>query len=236
LASGETCGLNALCIPNSLTELDIAIVDAVIERPKPKAFNKLTCNQGDKFTSIYLVRAGAVKIFSVDAEGDEYVIGFYLPGEILSMGALHSEHDENSTITLETTYVCGIEFKRLEELSSQTPNLQFYMYRKLSSEIQEDQRHPLLIGKRTARPRVASFLLHMSHRYQRRRLSPTSFRQPMRRTYIASYPALSAETISRVIAGLRKDDIVSFDGKDVEILDLHQLCEAAHSAAQMREE
>jgi CRP/FNR family transcriptional regulator len=236
LASCEACGLNALCIPNSLTEQEIAIVDEVIERPKPIAFNKLVWNQGDKFTSIYVVRAGAVKLFSVDEGGDEYVIGFYLPGEILSMGALHSEHHENSAIALETTYVCEIEFGRLEELSSQIHNLQSYMYRKLSSKIQEDQRHQLLIGKRTARQRVASFLLDMSQRYQRRRLSPTSFRLPMSRTDIASYLALSAETISRVIAGLRKDDIVSFDGKDVDILDLHQLCETAHRAEQMREE
>jgi CRP/FNR family transcriptional regulator len=110
------------------------------------------------------------------------------------------------------------------------------MYRKLSSEIQEDQRHQLLIGKRTARQRVASFLLDISLRYQRRRLSPTSFRLPMSRTDIASYLALSAETISRVIGGLRKDDIVSFDGKNVEILDLHQLCEAAHRAEQVQQE
>ena len=80
--SCQACSLNALCIPYSLTDDEIDIVDALIKRKKPIQRNKLVFESGDKFSSLYAVRAGAVKTYSVDQEGNESVIGFYLPGEM----------------------------------------------------------------------------------------------------------------------------------------------------------
>ncbi|MDB4151575.1 fumarate/nitrate reduction transcriptional regulator Fnr, partial [Pseudomonadales bacterium] len=203
------------------------IVDAALKRSKPIQRNKTVFEAGDKFSSLYTVRSGAVKTFSVDREGDEHVIGFYLPGEMFGLDAINSGHHISSAKALETTAVCEIPFNRLEELSRRIPSMQSHMYRLLSHEISEDQQLQLLLGKKTAEERIGSFLLGLSSRYRQRHLSPTSFRLPMARTDIGNYLGLAVETVSRIFTRLQKNDILKVDGKEVCILDHHRLCEIA---------
>jgi len=214
-------------MPHSLSEKEVEIVDAALKRSKPIQRNKTVFEAGDKFSSLYTVRSGAVKTFSVDREGDEHVIGFYLPGEMFGLDAINSGHHISSAKALETTAVCEIPFNRLEELSRRIPSMQSHMYRLLSHEISEDQQLQLLLGKKTAEERISSFLLGLSSRYRQRHLSPTSFRLPMARTDIGNYLGLAVETVSRIFTRLQKNDILKVDGKEVCILDHHRLCEIA---------
>jgi len=214
-------------MPHSLSEKEVEIVDAALKRSKPIQRNKTVFEAGDKFSSLYTVRSGAVKTFSVDREGDEHVIGFYLPGEMFGLDAINSGHHISSAKALETTAVCEIPFNRLEELSRRIPSMQSHMYRLLSHEISEDQQLQLLLGKKTAEERIGSFLLGLSSRYRQRHLSPTSFRLPMARTDIGNYLGLAVETVSRIFTRLQKSDILKVDGKEVCILDHHRLCEIA---------
>ena len=234
--SCQACSLNALCIPYSLTDDEIDIVDALIKRKKPIQRNKLVFESGDKFSSLYAVRAGAVKTYSVDQEGNESVIGFYLPGEMFGMDAIYSGKHLNTAIAVENTYVCEIPYNRLEELSGQIKNLQSHMFRALSGVISSDQQLQVLLGKKTAEERFANFLLNLSNRYQKRRLSPILFRLPLSRSDIANYLGIAPETVSRVVRRLQVSEILLLDGNDVHILDLHRLCQSAHGRNKNRDE
>jgi CRP/FNR family transcriptional regulator len=229
VVSCRACTLNALCVPHSLTENEIDIVDAAVKRSKPIQRNRAVFEAGDKFISLFAVRSGAIKTFSVEQNGDEHVIGFYLPGEMFGMDAINSGQHISSAKALETTAVCEIPFNRLEELSSQISNLQHHMYRLLSKEISEDQRLHWLLSKKTAEERIGNFLLDLSNRYQQRHLSPTAFRLPMARTDIGNYLGLAVETVSRIFTRLQKSQILRVEGKEVEILDHQQLCVLSHT-------
>jgi CRP/FNR family transcriptional regulator len=228
VVSCRACSLNALCVPHSLTDKEIEIVDAAVKRSKPIQRNRTVFETGDKFVSLYAVRSGAIKTYSVDQEGDEHVIGFYLPGEMFGMDAINSGHHISSAKALETTAICEIPYNRLEELSSQIHNLQSHMYRLLSKEISQDQRLQLLLSKKTAEERIGNFLLDLSNRYQQRHLSPTAFRLPMARTDIGNYLGLAVETVSRIFTRLQKSQILRVEGKEVVILDHHRLCTISH--------
>lgn len=229
VVSCQACSLNALCVPHPLTDAEIDLVDATVKRGKPVQRNKTVFETGDTFTSLYAIRSGAIKTFSVDEDGEEHVIGFYLPGEMFGMDAISSNQHVSSAKALETTAICEIPFNRLEELSSQVHNLQSHMYRLLSREISADQDLQLLLSKKTAEERIGNFLLNLSHRYQLRRLSPTTFRLPMARTDIGNYLGLAVETVSRIFTRLQKNQILKVDGKEVEILDHAKLCEIANA-------
>jgi len=226
--SCQACSLNTLCIPHSLTDEEIDIVDTLVKRKNPIQRNRLVFERGDKFLSLYAVRAGAVKTYSVDQEGNESVIGFYLPGEMFGMDAIYSGKHPNTAMAVENAYVCEIPYNRLEELSGEIQNLQSHMFRTLSGVISSDQQLQVLLGKKTAEERFANFVLSLSNRYQKRRLSPTLFRLPMSRADIANYLGITPETVSRVIHRLQVSEILLLDGNDVQILDLHRLCQSAH--------
>lgn len=225
----QACGLNAICLPYALSPAEIAVVDASVKRAKPLQKNQLVFETGQTFTSLFAVRSGAIKTSKIDDSGDEQVVGFYLPGELIGLDAIASGVYNNTAKALETSSLCEIPFDQMADLSKNIHNLQLHMYRLLSKEIQEDQELQMLLGKKTAEQRIAAFLFNLSERYRLRHLSATRFRLPMVRTDIANYLGLAVETTSRIFTRLQQQEILKVDGKEVEILDTHRLCQmSAH--------
>lgn len=210
-----------------MEEMDI--IDTMIKRAKPLHKNNRIFETGDPFNSVFAVRSGAFKSFSIDESGEEHVVGFFLPGELIGLDAIDGSTHENTVKALETSSSCEIPFHQIEKLSAKIPNLQRHMYRLLSREIREDQELQLLLGKKTAEERIGTFLLNLSQRYQQRHLSATLFRLPMARTDIANYLGLAVETVSRNITRLQTQGILKVEGKDVEILDHKRLHHVAHN-------
>ena len=229
--SCQQCGLNELCIPRSLSDTEMDELDNNIKRGKPLQRGQHIFEEGEKFNALYAVRSGAVKAFSIDANGDEQVIGFFLPGEILGLDAIEAGQHVNSARALETTAVCEIAYNQVESLSTKIPNLQSHMYRLLSKEIREDQELQMLLGKKTAEERIGAFLLNLSRRYEIRRLSATSFRLPMSRTDIGNYLGLAVETVSRVFTRMQKNGLLHVEGKEISILNHGELCQVAHDCS-----
>ena len=225
--SCQWCGLNALCFPYSLTDEEMDEVDEIIRRGRPLQRGQDLFTTGAEFTSLYVVRSGAIKAYNIDENGDEQVIGFFLPGEILGLDAIDAKKHVSSARALETTAICEILFPQIEALSSKIHNLQTHMYRILSREIREDQELQMLLGKKTAEDRIGTFLLNLSLRYEQRKLSSTRFRLPMARTDIGNYLGLAVETVSRVFTRLQNSKVLKVEGKEVEIVDRKYLSKMA---------
>lgn len=227
--SCQQCGLNDLCLPHTLTNKEIEKVDSIIKRRKPLKRGDYLYNTGDEFSSIYAVRSGSIKAFTIDTEGEEQVVGFYLPGELLGLDAIDSKVHLSTAKSMETTSICEIPFDSIEDLSATIRNLQVHMYRLLSREIRVDQELQMLLAKKSAEERISAFLMNLSLRYQQRRLSSTHFRLPMARSDIGNYLGLAVETVSRTLTRLQTTGVLMVEGKEVEILDLNALCNIAHS-------
>ena len=135
-----------ICIPQSLTPEEIDLVDSKVQRGRAVQRNKHVFEDGQKFTSLYAVRSGAIKAYSVDQNGEEQVIGFYLPGELFGLDGIHNDAYVCSAKALETNAVCELPYAQITELSAKIQNLQAHMYKTLSKEINTDQQfHRLLI-------------------------------------------------------------------------------------------
>lgn len=228
VVSCQQCGMNAICLPQTLTAQEMDEIDARVKRGKPLQRGQVLFEEGTRFESLYAVRSGAVKAFTIDEDGDENVVGFYLPGEILGLDSISDDTHACSAKALETTAICEIPYDQVEALSGKIHNLQTQMFKLLSREIREDQELQMLLGKKTAEERIGTFLMNLSQRYAQRRLSPQRFRLPMARTDIGNYLGLAVETVSRVFTRLQSTGILKVEGKEVEILDRRALCHAAH--------
>lgn len=226
--SCQQCGLSELCIPNSLTFDEIDEVDSIVKRGKPLQRGEHLYHEGEPFKSLYAVRSGSMKVFSIDDEGDEQVIAFYLPGEILGMDAIDTGRHISTAKAMETSSVCEIPYDSMEDLSAEIRNLQVHMYKLLSREIRIDQELQMLLAKKTAEEKISAFLMNLSVRYEQRHLSSTRFRLPMARSDIANYLGLAVETVSRIFTRLQTAGVLKVEGKEVEILNRKYLCGISH--------
>ena len=235
--SQVTCGdcrLAPLCLPIALSADEIDQLDEIVKRGRPLNKNDHLFREGEEFQSIFAVRSGSFKAYSITDDGNEQVTGFYLPGEIMGMDGISSMHHCSSAVALETSSVCEIPFPRLEELSTQLPSLQHRFFQIMGQEIAKDQRMLTLLGKNSAEERVGSLLLSISSRNHRRHLSATQFRLTMSRAEIGNYLGITVETVSRIFSRLQKQGVLEVKNKDIEILDINQLQLVANPAAEMK--
>lgn len=228
----KDCSLAPLCLPLSLELQDMDALDAIVKRGRPLKKGDFLFRQGDPFGPLFAVRSGAIRTFSLSDTGQEQVTGFHLPSELVGLGGLDSDHYPVSAVALETTSVCEIPFERLEELSAQLPQLRRQLLRVMSREIREDQQMMLLLSKKNADERIATFLVNLSARFSARGYSPNQFRLSMSRNEIGNFLGLAVETVSRVFTRFQQVGLIAAHGKEVRILDPEQLCALAGGSMQ----
>ena len=223
----KDCSLASLCLPLALNSEDMDSLDEIVKRGRPLKKGDLLFRQGDSFSSVFAVRSGALKTFSVTDAGEEQITGFHLPSELVGLSGMDSEFYPMSAQALETTSVCEIPFERLDELALQLPQLRRQLMRIMSREIRDDQQMMLLLSKKTADERIATFLVNLSARFRARGFSPNQFRLAMSRSEIGNYLGLAVETVSRVFTRFQQNGLLQAEGKDVQILDSVELCALA---------
>ena len=223
----KDCSLAPLCLPLSLNNDDMDALDEIVKRGRPLKKGEFLFRQGDAFGSVFAVRSGALKTFSITDGGEEQITGFHLPSELVGLSGMDTEAYPVSAQSLETTSVCEIPFERLDELSEQLPQLRRQLMRVMSREIRDDQQMMMLLSKRTADERIATFLVNLSARFRARGFSAQQFRLAMSRNEIGNYLGLAVETVSRVFTRFQQNGLIAAEGKEVRILDSIELCALA---------
>jgi len=219
----NTCSLSSLCLPVSLNLTEMERLDDIIDKSRPLKKGEHLFHQGDEFESVYAIRAGSVKSYTITNEGEEQITGFYFPGELVGLSGFDSNNYPVSTKILETTTVCEIPFEHLDSLCGQLPELRRQVMRTMSKEIRDDQQMMMLLSKKNAEERVATFLVKLSQRFQARGYSAHKFRLSMSRNEIGNYLGLAVETVSRIFTRFQKNELIQVDGKEVDLVNLEHL-------------
>ncbi|MDW3096144.1 MAG: fumarate/nitrate reduction transcriptional regulator Fnr [Gammaproteobacteria bacterium] len=227
--SCKTCSLAELCLPRGLQAEELQRLDDVIKARRVVHSGDLLFKEGSDNRSIYAVRSGSVKTFVITESGEEQVLGFHLPGEIVGLAGLDQSIHNCSSKALETSSICEMPLDELEDICLQIPSLQKQLLKLISREISQDHKMLLLLAKKNSDQRVATFLLSLSGRFKLRGLSSDSFILSMSRQDIANYLGLAVETVSRILTKLSEDEIVDVTRRSIEIVDHNRLLEIASS-------
>lgn len=221
--SCANCSLRELCIPQGMTDDELKLIDTVIERKKPVHKNDYLFRAGDTNRSIYAVLSGSVKTLVDNPNGEEQIVGFHLPGELLGMDGFSGDSHTCSAVALETSSVCEFPLESLDEVCHLVPSIQYAMRRIMGREVTKDHAMLLLLGRMSAEEKLASFLISLSKRMAQRHWKPSEFNLTMPRQDIANYLGLAVETVSRLFAHLQDAEIIEVDRRRVNICDMERL-------------
>ncbi|MDO4625883.1 MAG: FNR family transcription factor [Pasteurellaceae bacterium] len=226
----QDCSISQLCIPFTLNEHELDQLDNIIERKKPIQKSQILFKAGDMLTSIYAIRSGTFKTYTISETGEEQITAFHLPGDLVGFDAIMEMQHPSFAQALETAMVCEIPFDVLDDLSGKMPKLRQQIMRLMSNEIKSDQEMILLLSKMNAEERLAAFIHNLSRRYSARGFSAREFRLTMTRGDIGNYLGLTVETISRLLGRFQKTGMLSVQGKYITINDMSALIELSGSA------
>lgn len=223
----QNCSISELCLPFTLNEQELDTLDNIIDRKRPIRKNEKIFQDGDYLNSLFAIRSGTFKTFTIDANGEEQITGFHLAGDLLGFDAISNSEHQSFAQALETAMVCEIPYDTLDQLSDTMPALKKQVLRLMSNEIRSDQDMLSLLNRKNAEQRLATFISTLSTRYQQRGLSSKEFRLTMTRGDIGNYIGLTVETISRLLNRFHKEGLIEVNGKLITILDSERLDEVA---------
>ena len=216
----STCAFSSACLDEGYGKPELEQLHVLVEHVGPVAEGELVFREGDEFNAIAAVRAGTVKTYVLDEAGNEQVLGFHLPGEVIGLSGIHGGRYPCNAVALDTVMLCRFSFPRMATLALKLPGVQQQLFRLLSADI---GKAALLAGDHRADQRLAAFLVQFSRRYAARGFSAIRFNLTMSRTDIANYLRLAPETVSRVLRRFQDDGVLRVDRREVELLQLPAL-------------
>jgi CRP/FNR family transcriptional regulator, anaerobic regulatory protein len=178
--------------------------------------------QGDAATYLFQVVKGVLRLCRLMSDGRRSVIGFAFPGDVIGLAL-------RDVYVYSAESVTGCELSRyagsaVGEMMERSPAFARQMFARLSAELCAAQDQMLLLGRKTASERVASFLLTLGNRQAGEDEAPKTVELPMSRPDIADYLGLTTETVCRILTKLKVAGVLSLPSSGrVKLLDLEAL-------------
>jgi CRP/FNR family nitrogen fixation transcriptional regulator len=168
-------------------------------------------SEGQAADFFYKVATGVVRTYTILADGRRQITGFYLAGDILGLETT-ARHRFSASGLCDVTVVA---FKRtdLNMLLASDAAFRAEILSSLMANLERAQNQVVLMGRRTAREKVAQFLLDLAHRASK---SETA-NLPMRRSDIADFLGMSRETACRALTELTCDGVIEVKGPPVRV-------------------
>ncbi|HEV2679559.1 MAG TPA: cyclic nucleotide-binding domain-containing protein [Rhodanobacter sp.] len=229
-----SCALHELCLPAGISADDLKQLDAAVRGKRTLDRGSTLYRDGDSFGALYVVRSGSLKTFVQNEVGDQQILGFHLPGEIVGFDAMASNRHVSQAEALERSSICELPYAHLQNVVSEIPALYRQLMRVISREVIEEHKHLVMMGKQQAQEKLAIFLESLSDRYVRLHRDGTTLTLSMSRYDIANYLGLVVETISRLFTRMEEMGILEVNRKLVRIRRpdlLASLCGASNMAA-----
>jgi CRP/FNR family transcriptional regulator len=187
-------------------------------------------HEGDPATQVFTLTRGAIKLYKLLPDGRRHVTGFLYAGDFLGV-SVADEHAFTAE-ALENAQLCWFPRTRFDHFAEAHPAMERNLYRTAAHELAAAQRQMLLLARKTATERLATFLVSLADRSGGESVNRETIRLPMSRADIADYLGLTKETVSREFSALRGARFVRLRATDeVEIIDREGLERLSEGAA-----
>jgi len=174
-------------------------------------------HEGDTAKRVYEIVSGVLRLSRVLENGRRQVIAFGYPGDIVGFPCNGKHHTECDVIA--KAEVISHNKDALEN-GEGDPALHERLIAAALNEISAMQDHFMMLGRKKAHEKIASFLMVLNQRVGVSMGSFSQFHLPMSRSDIADFLGLTTETVSRTITHFRKSGIIALDGvQTVVVLD-----------------
>ena len=176
--------------------------------------------ESDVAASVYSLTSGLLRLSKLLPDGRRQIAGFLFPGDFLGI-TMEEEHAFTAEAVAPST-MCRFSRARFDEFVVAHPNLESRLYAVAAHELAAARQQLVLLGRKTATERVASFLLMLAGRCSHE--EERDIVLPMSRADIADYLGLRIETVSREITGLKTSRIIRLTGRQtLQVVNRDQL-------------
>lgn len=169
---------------------------------------------GDRMDFVASVVTGIATLTQTMEDGRRQMVGLLLPSDFIGRpGRTSAAYDVTATTDL---VMCCFRKKPFEELMHSTPHIAQRLLEMTLDELDAAREWMLLLGRKTAREKIASLLSILARRDASLGLKagqPIRFDLPLTREEMADYLGLTLETVSRQMSALKREGVIELEGK-----------------------
>ncbi|WP_395456647.1 helix-turn-helix domain-containing protein [Azospirillum melinis] len=182
--------------------------------------------EGDAAGSVFRVMSGMVRLYKMLPDGRRQIIGFLQAGDM--MGLAFAAQYLYTAETVTATTIQRIPRLELDALMDAQPAFARKLLSATTSELMAAQDQMVLLGRKTAAEKVATFLLRLSDRKCGGKGDDRTIDLPMGRSDIADHLGLTTETVSRTLTKLKSSRLIRIlVGGKLDLLDRDALADLA---------
>ncbi len=204
------CDARPLSVCNAISDLDLARLAAATIVTEVAAGSTFI-EEAEPAHSFFNITRGSAKLFKLLPDGRRQITGFAGVGHFLGLAV--SDTYAFSAEAIEPVRFCRFPRTRLRKLLDDFPAMEQRLLEVAGNELVAAQEQMLLLGRKTARERLASFLVMQSRQGLACHHSRTRFPLPMTRSDIADYLGLTIETVSRTLTKFRGEGMIDIPGQ-----------------------
>jgi CRP/FNR family transcriptional regulator len=185
---------------------------------------------GDKMDFVGSLVSGIATLTQTMEDGRTQMVGLLLPSDFVGRpGRDGAAYDVVATTDI---VMCCFRKKPFEDMMARTPHIAHRLLEMTLDELDAAREWMLVLGRKTAREKIASLLSIIARRDATLESGQSSnrlvFDLPLTREAMADYLGLTLETVSRQMSALRRDGVIELEGKrHVTVPDMRRLMEEA---------
>ncbi|HMP55499.1 MAG TPA: Crp/Fnr family transcriptional regulator [Novosphingobium sp.] len=227
----DLCVVRNRAICSSLESTELEALNAIGRRRTLKPGESLIW-EGEDSVLVANVIEGVLKLSTGTEDGREQIVGVVYPSDFI--GRPFGSTASHGVTALTEARVCVFNRRDFDAFARDHPGLEHKLLERTLGELDRTRRWMLLLGRKSASEKVASFLLEMSERLSNTTcktvgdVTTTSFTLPFSRQQIADVLGLTIETVSRQFTRLKQDGLIDLPSRrDVVIRDREGLAAEA---------
>lgn len=209
-----TCTIRHSSLCGALSSTEINDLNTIARRKKLSP-GQPHVMEGDASRDFANVTSGVAKLVRGAEDGRSQIVGLLFPSDFIygSLDASKPKSAPHSVEAITALELCVFPRLQFEELLHDHPSLEFKLLNRTLDELQIAREWMVLLGRKTAEERVASFFVYVTQKMKNLGCKgQTSFDLPLGRADIADYIGLTLETVSRQITRLKNDGVIAFEG------------------------
>lgn len=219
----------ARCDPDELEQLDRIKYNRSFQAGQTVVWS------GDRMDFVGSVISGIATLTQTMEDGRTQMVGLLLPSDFV--GRPGRDEAAYNVIATSDLVMCCFRKRPFEQIIQSTPRISQRLLEMTLDELDAAREWMLVLGRKTAREKIASLLAIIARRSALSSLEGprgrAEFDLPLTREAMSDYLGLTLETVSRQISALKRDGVISLQGKrNVTVPDFARLLNEAGDEAQ----
>ena len=220
----ESCSVRNRAICSALDSGEISALSTIGRRRTLSAGESLIW-EGEDATLVANVIEGVLKLSTTMEDGREQIVGVAYPADFI--GRPFGGTAGHSVTALTDARVCLFPRADFDGFAREHPELEHKLLQQTLAELERTRNWMVLLGRKSAEQRLATFLLDMSARLAVgcEASGPIEeFDLPFSRSQVADILGLTIETVSRQFSRLKREGVIDLPSRRaVRIIDRSEL-------------